>query len=467
MKSLKDLMFICLGCVAMSVFAAPKVDKVLVRQQWPWNDKVEIEYVISGVEGKVDVACQVYNGEAEIEVPANAFTGARFGLSDGLYRMYFHPARAFGDKEVPKKLEFRLSLTSYDAQGKYAEVIYKIYSLQDGSRTDITRGELLNGKWGAVESDFGEIGEGYKTELADVCIWTGVTNNPKYKTTHIVMRKIDKGKLKLSKDVIAEDAEPNVNITKDYWISVFEVTQSQFEHIYISKTTALGWKGNTGEKQTYEYGNVWTNSLAPVHAINSYMLVGGGEKSLPFTNVNWSSTSGFFPKLYKRTGCHFYLPTTAQWHKAARAGTRTWYYDGIEISKPSSFAKVSNADVLGRYKGNGGVTYNDDGSAVTNGTVEVGLYRPNAYGLYDMFGNASEVMMDSSYDTNNWPTTLTDDYSVGQGGYNIGVLGGQYNSEGRIPYNTTGQIHAASNRNIGAGLRLWLSDEEASLQNVQ
>ena len=45
---------------------------------------------------------------------------------------------------------------------------------------------------------------------------------------------------------------------------------------------------------------------------------------------------------------------------------------------------------------------NGDGTVTTNGTVEVGLYRPNAFGLYDTFGNVNEWAVDwfkPGYDT--------------------------------------------------------------------
>ena len=54
MKNIVRLNFaIALTALAMPSFAAPTVGRFLVRQQWPWHDKVEIEYTLSGVEGPV------------------------------------------------------------------------------------------------------------------------------------------------------------------------------------------------------------------------------------------------------------------------------------------------------------------------------------------------------------------------------------------------------------------------------
>jgi hypothetical protein len=120
-----------LGLAAFSAFSAPVVEKVLVRQQWPWNEKVEIEYVLTGVEGTADVMCEVYDGETRLNVPKSAFGGMRFGLSDGTYKMNFNPSFAFPAGTAPKKLEFRLAAAEQDPASPSAEVIYKIFSLHD------------------------------------------------------------------------------------------------------------------------------------------------------------------------------------------------------------------------------------------------------------------------------------------------------------------------------------------------
>lgn len=453
---MKTMMSLCLCLASAASVAAPTVGRFLVRQQWPWNGTVEIEYLLSGVDGPTDVTCEVYAGATRLPVPESAFGGVRYGLkTDGLHRMTFSPARAFAGAGVPADLSFRLTAAPQDPGGKSAEVLYKIFSLENGERTDITRGDLLNGAWGPVETDYGAIGDGYATELSGVCIWTGVTNYPHLKRSHVVLRKIDKGDFTLSRSTIAADAAPNVRLTEDFWIGVFEVTQAQFEKIYCEGRAFDVWKGNVGTKQTYAYGNVWTNAVAPVHALNTYMLCNGGWTSLAYGATDWTSSECFFGRIFGKTGLHFHLPTSAMWQKAARAGTRTWYPDGIAIARPASFDRTSNADSLGRYKGNGGL----DAAGAEAGPVAVGSYRPNAYGLYDMFGNVREVQRDSSWH-GNWPSVLTENFTPGAD-INIGVLGNWYGGNGQIMYSEAVQIHSASDRKIGVGFRLWLSDAEA------
>lgn len=88
--------------------------------------------------------------------------------------------------------------------------------------------------------------------------------------------------------------------------------------------------------------------------------------SCPVDQITWSRASGYCNRISKK------LPTEAQWEKAARAGTETRYYWG-------------NADFsdYGWFDENSG-----------RKPHPVGQKKPNAFGLYDMLGNASEWTAD-------------------------------------------------------------------------
>src|SRR5262245_21669591 len=76
------------------------------------------------------------------------------------------------------------------------------------------------------------------------------------------------------------------------------------------------------------------------------------------------------------TGKHYRLLSEAEWEYAARAGSTTVYYWGDEI---------------GRNNANCG----DCGSQWDNRqTSPVGSFKPNAFGLYDMAGNVSQLLQD-------------------------------------------------------------------------
>ena len=72
------------------------------------------------------------------------------------------------------------------------------------------------------------------------------------------------------------------------------------------------------------------------------------------------------------------LPTEAEWEYAARAGTQTALYTGVNTQTECN-PMDPNLNLAGWYCGNAGRT-----------THPVGLKQVNAWGLYDMHGNVYE-----------------------------------------------------------------------------
>ena len=54
---------------------AATVDRILVRQEWPWNEKVDIDFALSGVAAKTEIDCAVYRGGTRLDLPLAAFSG--------------------------------------------------------------------------------------------------------------------------------------------------------------------------------------------------------------------------------------------------------------------------------------------------------------------------------------------------------------------------------------------------------
>jgi len=81
--------------------------------------------------------------------------------------------------------------------------------------------------------------------------------------------------------------------------------------------------------------------------------------------------------------CIFRLPSEAEWEYACRAGTTTPFY----------FGEIINTDQT-NYNGNY-VYGNDTKGVYRQQTTDVGIFPPNAWGLYDMHGNVWEWCADT------------------------------------------------------------------------
>jgi formylglycine-generating enzyme required for sulfatase activity len=102
----------------------------------------------------------------------------------------------------------------------------------------------------------------------------------------------------------------------------------------------------------------------------------------PVECVTWYEAVEFCQKLSQKTGRDYRLPSEAEWEYACRAGTTTPFYFGETITTD-----------LANYRG--GSTYGNGPEGVyREQTTDVGIFPPNAFGLYDMHGNVWEWCAD-------------------------------------------------------------------------
>ncbi|MCK5719390.1 MAG: formylglycine-generating enzyme family protein [Thiomargarita sp.] len=113
----------------------------------------------------------------------------------------------------------------------------------------------------------------------------------------------------------------------------------------------------------------------------------------PIEQVSWEDAVSFCEKLSKHTGGNYRLPSEAEWEYACRAGTTTPFCYGETIS--SNFANY-DGDFIYAFEPKG--EYRDE-------TTEVGIFSPNAFGLYDMHGNVWEWCADPWHDNYEGATT--------------------------------------------------------------
>ncbi len=139
-----------------------------------------------------------------------------------------------------------------------------------------------------------------------------------------------------------EETARKVTLTKGFWIMETEVTQELYESIMGTNPSQFSGKQHPAE------------------------------------NISWYDAINFCTNLSKATNMNWSLPTEAEWEYACRAGSKTMYSFGdLYQSKISDYACIS----INRYNKN--IHH-----------CQVGKYKPNNWGLYDMHGNVWEWCSD-------------------------------------------------------------------------
>jgi formylglycine-generating enzyme required for sulfatase activity/uncharacterized caspase-like protein len=107
----------------------------------------------------------------------------------------------------------------------------------------------------------------------------------------------------------------------------------------------------------------------------------------PLEQVSWYDAVEFCDRLSKHTNKQYRLPSEAEWEYACRAGTTTPFHFGETITTE-----------LANYDGNN-IYASEPKGKHRQQTTEVGIFPPNAFGLYDMHGNVLEWCQDSWHDS--------------------------------------------------------------------
>ncbi|XZE55092.1 formylglycine-generating enzyme family protein [Planctomycetaceae bacterium SH139] len=174
-----------------------------------------------------------------------------------------------------------------------------------------------------------------------------------------------------------DERQHQVTISKDYYLGIFEVTQAQYKKV-------------TGRNPSQLNGQVLAERIPakkhPVtgRTVEKAKIIPKDTSDFPVDSVTWDDAVYFCERLSglseeKRAGRVYRLPTEAEWEFACRAGSKTAYSFGDD--------KKTLAD-YGWYYGN------SSENVSSHRTHPVGEKKPNAWGLFDMHGNASEWCLD-------------------------------------------------------------------------
>lgn len=385
-RLLKNMCLAGIVCGMLNASAAT-VSRVLVRQQWPWHAKVHVDYRLLNDAGEnIEVTVAVTNGTREIVLPSRALTGPRMGaLVSGDYRLTIDPTKIdFAGADRLNDFKVTLSVKAAPADADLA--LYRIYDLISRKRTDVTKASLLNGEWGDVETTY-DFAKGGSFNPSEVVVWTGVTNNPAYKTNCLVMRYVPAGSFNMLPNT--DGGNISVRLTKPYYIGVFEMTYAQCQLIKADRAKMY-------------FTNATDIAMRPMDGCTFVNIRGSTGVNWP--NANDMGASTYIGAIRTLTGdSTFDLPTEARWEYAARAGATTRWNNGSDSTASGLGNPACN--ILSRTKYTGGYVGDPSvGSSsyvaptydvtAANGTAIVGSYLPNAWGLYDCHGNVAEWCLD-------------------------------------------------------------------------
>lgn len=176
-----------------------------------------------------------------------------------------------------------------------------------------------------------------------------------------------------------------VTIEKPFWIATTETTNAMYALFDAA------------------HDSRYIDQQSKDHVLPGYPA---NKPNQPVIRISWAEATAFCEWLTEKTGKKFRLPTEAEWEWAARAGSAgpNWYggadgnaadFGAFENLADETITKFVVAGVnpqpisnppewlafIPRAKGV------DDGAMIAG---DVGSYRPNPWGLYDMLGSVSE-----------------------------------------------------------------------------
>jgi formylglycine-generating enzyme required for sulfatase activity len=111
----------------------------------------------------------------------------------------------------------------------------------------------------------------------------------------------------------------------------------------------------------------------------------------PVCNLDWNDAAAYCRWLSEQEQAECRLPTEAEWEYACRAGTTTLFSCGDEVSSLAAAANLADRSLAEAAPG---VAWAADWNDEHPFTAPVGSFQPNAFGLFDMHGNAAEWCAD-------------------------------------------------------------------------
>ena len=183
----------------------------------------------------------------------------------------------------------------------------------------------------------------------------------------------------------------SVRLTNGFYLGVHEVTQEQYQEVMGTNPANFAEQGASApvEQVSWLDAVLFCNRLSEREGLQPYYEADG--------TLRTGGANGYR------------LPTEAQWEYSARAGTSTLWYFGDDPALLAAHAWTHEIA--------GGKTH------------PVGIKRPNAFGIYDIYGNVSEWWQDA-YQSDYYEESPALD-APGPTGSNVVFRGGGWGLSGK------------------------------------
>ena len=173
-----------------------------------------------------------------------------------------------------------------------------------------------------------------------------------------------------------------VTVRDGFAMGQTEITRAQFA-VFVAETgyQALGCMINNGKIWVLDRTKSWRDPGF------------SQDDEHPAVCVSYADATAYVEWLSRKTGKRYRLPTETEWEYAARAGTVLTHPWGDKPPLACAYAKVADRSHAARFSQKTAAMFFpcETGYAFT---APVAHYQANEFGLFDMYGNAREIVAD-------------------------------------------------------------------------
>jgi formylglycine-generating enzyme required for sulfatase activity len=187
-------------------------------------------------------------------------------------------------------------------------------------------------------------------------------------------------------DRLEEERPHEVEITRPFYMGRHEVTVGQFKAFvkdtnYRTEAERDGKGGRAFDGKEFVQKPEFTWKSLHIPQADDH----------PVVVVSWADAIAFCEWLSRKEGRTYRLPTEAEWEYACRAGAKTRFHPGDRDDDLKGAGNIADASLQAKWRDAFWAKAWDDGFPFT---APVGRFKPNAFGLFDMHGNAWEWCAD-------------------------------------------------------------------------